>query len=339
MNREERIRAVLEGKQPDRVPVSVWMHLSEYDQDSRSLAEAMVAFNEKYDYDFIKMMPFGAYMTPDWGAKLKIFCDPYKEVEIIEPAITCPEDYEKLEVLAPTHGSWGRTLQLAQWTSKLIKPNTPYMQTIFSPATSLKKLAGARLLSDMLEHPDKVHHALEVITETTIHFVKANIEAGVSGFFFATQLANYDMLSDTLYAEFCKPYDLRVISSYNKETWFNVVHIHGKNIMFDTLEKYPLPILNWHDRQTEPDFKTAREKTNKVFMGGLKEGPAIVGTALKYDSIMSTEGMSEENIKKHIREAIEMAGGKGLIVAPGCVADPKSPEALLKAVRAAVENS
>ena len=280
MNREERIRAVLEGKQPDRVPVSVWMHLSEYDQDSRSLAEAMVAFNEKYDYDFIKMMPFGAYMTPDWGAKLKIFCDPYKEVEIIEPAITCPEDYEKLEVLAPTHGSWGRTLQIAQWTSKLIKPNTPYMQTIFSPATSLKKLAGARLLSDMLEHPDKVHHALEVITETTINFVKANIEAGVSGFFFATQLANYDMLSDTLYAEFCKPYDLRVISSYNKETWFNVVHIHGKNIMFDTLEKYPLPILNWHDRQTEPDFKAAREKTNKVFMGGLKEGPAIVGTAL-----------------------------------------------------------
>ena len=301
MNREERIRAVLEGKQPDRVPVSVWMHLSEYDQDSRSLAEAMVAFNEKYDYDFIKMMPFGAYMTPDWGAKLKIFCDPYKEVEIIEPAITCPEDYEKLEVLAPTHGSWGRTLQIAQWTSKLIKPNTPYMQTIFSPATSLKKLAG------------------------------------VSGFFFATQLANYDMLSDTLYAEFCKPYDLRVISSYNKETWFNVVHIHGKNIMFDTLEKYPLPILNWHDRQTEPDFKAAREKTNKVFMGGLKEGPAIVGTALQYDSIMSTEGMTVENIKKHIHEAIEMAGGKGLIVAPGCVADPKSPEELLKAVRAAVE--
>lgn len=152
-------------------------------------------------------------MTPGWGAKLKIFCDPYKEVEIIEPTITCPENYEKLEVLAPTHGSWGRTLQIAQWTSKLIKPNTPYMQTIFSPATSLKKLAGARLLSDMLEHLDKVHHALEVITETTINFVKANIEAGVSGFFFATQLANYDMLRDTLYAEFCKLYDLRVIFS------------------------------------------------------------------------------------------------------------------------------
>ena len=57
MTREERVRAAVEGREPDRVPVSVWMHISDKDQDSRSLAEAMVEFNEKYDYDFIKMMP------------------------------------------------------------------------------------------------------------------------------------------------------------------------------------------------------------------------------------------------------------------------------------------
>lgn len=338
MNREERIRAVMEEREVDRLPVSVWMHMSEHDQDARSLAEAMSEFNEKYDYDFIKMMPFGAYTTPDWGAKLKIFCDKYKEVEIIEPGISCPDDYEQLEVLAPCHGSWGRTLQLAQWMARYVKPNTPYMQTIFSPATTLRKLAGNRLLSDMLEHPKKVHYALEIITQTTIDFVKANIEAGVSGFFFATQLANYDLLNDGLYAEFCAPYDLRVIASYQQKTWFNVVHIHGRNIMFDTLEKYPIPILNWHDRQTEPDFENARKKTEKIFMGGLKEGPSIVGTALKYDSIMSSEGMTPERIKEHIREAIQAAGGKKLIVAPGCVADPRSPEEMLRAVRMAVEN-
>ena len=28
MNREERVRAAVEGRQPDRVPVSVWMHIS-----------------------------------------------------------------------------------------------------------------------------------------------------------------------------------------------------------------------------------------------------------------------------------------------------------------------
>lgn len=336
MNREERIRAVLSGNEPDRIPVSVWMHLSQYDQDPRSLAEAMVEFNETYDYDFIKMMPFGAYTTPDWGTKLEIFCDKYKEVEIIAPAITSIEDYKGIQPLAPTHGTWGKTLQISQWLSRLVKPNTPYLQTIFTPATTLKKLAGGRMVEDMKEHPEVVHQALEAITETTIGFVKANIEAGVSGFFLATQCATPELMDDTMFAEFCKPYDLRVINAYKDETWFNVAHIHGMSIMFDTVSKYPCNVLNWHDRQTNPTLKEAREKSGKVFLGGLREGPAIVGTSLQYDSIMSS-GVTPDAIKAHIKEAVDMVGGKGLIVGPGCVADPRSSEENLHAVRAAVE--
>jgi len=337
MNREERVRAAVMGQEPDRIPVSVWMHLSQYDQDPRSLAEAMVDFNETYDYDFIKMMPFGAYTIPDWGAKLNIFCDKYKEVEVAAPGITCPEDYLHLEVLPATYGTWGKTLQLSHWLNRLAKPNTPFLQTIFSPMTTLKKLAGSRLFSDLVECPEAVHHALEVITETTVGFVKANIEAGVSGFFFATQCATYDLMTDLLYAEFCKPYDLRVINSYKDETWFNVMHIHGSNIMFESAVKYPLPVMNWHDRQTGPSLKEARAVTGKTFLGGLREGPAIVGTSLQYDSIMASQAASPADIKRHIREAIDMVGGKGLIIGPGCVADPHSPEENLRAVREAVE--
>lgn len=126
----------------DRVPVSVWMHISDKDQDSRSLAEAMVEFNEKYDYDFIKMMPFGAYTIPDWGAKLDIYCDKYKEVEIAASGISSIEDYRYIEPLPAIYGTWGKVLQLSQWMERLVKPGTPYIQTIFSPATTLKKLAG-----------------------------------------------------------------------------------------------------------------------------------------------------------------------------------------------------
>lgn len=336
MNREERVRAVLAGQEPDRIPASVWMHFSKYDQDPRSLAEYMVEFNEKYDFDFIKMMPFGAYGVPDWGAKLAIFCDTYKEVEIVAPGITCIEDYKKLQVLAPTYGTWGKTLQLSQWMERLSKPNTPYIQTIFSPATTLKKLAGARMIQDMKEYPEVVHQALEVITETTIDFVKANIEAGVSGFFFATQCASPDVMDDLMFAEFCKPYDLRVIAAYKDITWFNVAHIHGHNIRFDELSNYPCNVINWHDRQTNPTLKEAREKCSKVFLGGLREGPSIVGTSLQYDSIMSSSN-DPALIIQHIKEAIDMVDGKGLLIGPGCVADPRSPEENLRAVREAVE--
>jgi len=335
MNREERVRAVLDGGEPDRLPVSVWMHMSQYDQDPRSLAEVMVEFNEEYDYDFIKMMPFGAYTTSDWGVKLEIYCDKYREVRIVAPAFTDVEGYKSLEVLPPTYGTWGKTLQITQWVSKLAKPGTPFIQTIFSPTTTLHKLVGDRLLNDMRACPAEVHQALETITETTIGFVKANIEAGVHGFFFATQCATYDKMDDLIFAEFCKPYDLRVINSYIDETWFNVLHIHGKRIMFDTLSEYPCPILNWHDRQTRPSFEEARRVCSKVFLGGLREGPSIVTGGLEYDSIMSSPGIAPREIKEHIFEAIRMVEGKGIIIGPGCVADPKSAPENMRAVREA----
>ena len=112
-------------------------------------------------------------------------------------------------------------------------------------------------------------------------------------------------MDELMFAEFCKPYDLRVIEAYQDQTWFNVVHIHGMNVMFDTVSKYPCNVLNWHDRQTNPTLKEARAKSSKVFLGGLREGPAIVGTALAYDSIMATSGVTPADIKKHIQEAID----------------------------------
>ncbi len=336
MTRQERIKAALQGQEVDRVPCSVWMHLSDVDQDPVSLAEEMVARNEEFDFDFIKMMPFGAYTTQDWGAKIKIYCDKYKEPVIVQPAIRELSDYAKVEPLAATYGTWGKTLEVAKHMSKLVVGDTPYIQTIFSPATTLKKLASNRLISDMVENPAEVHKALRAITETTINFVKANIEAGVSGFFFATQCATYDFMTDQLFAEFCKPYDLAVIDAYKDETWFNVVHIHGSNIMYDTVSQYPCNCVNWHDRDTKPSMEEARKNVAKTFLGGIQEVPTIIDGVLSYDSILARS--TPEQVIEHVHQAIDMVGGKSLIVGPGCVCDPKTTEANLHAVRQAVES-
>ena len=335
MTREERIRAALQGKEVDRIPCSVWMHYSEVDQDPVSLAEEMVSRNEEFDFDFIKMMPFGAYTTQDWGAKIKIYCDKYKEPVIVRPAINELADYDKIDVLPATYGTWGKTLEVAKHLSKIIPANTPYIQTIFSPMTTLKKLTSNRLIADMVEHPEEVHKALRAITETTINFVRANIEVGVSGFFFATQCATYDFLTDELYAEFCRPYDLAIIDEYKDKTWFNVVHVHGSNIMFDAVSKYPCNCVNWHDRDTKPSMKEAREKTSKTFLGGIQEVPTIIDGVLSYDSILARS--TPEEIINHIHEAIDMVDGKGLIIGPGCVCDPKTTNENLHAVRKAVD--
>ena len=48
MNREERVRAAIEGREPDRIPASVWMHISDKDQDPRwSLTKPMIMILSK----------------------------------------------------------------------------------------------------------------------------------------------------------------------------------------------------------------------------------------------------------------------------------------------------
>lgn len=337
MTRKERIQAALAKKEVDRLPVSVWMHFSKYDQDPRSLAECMINFNEKYDYDFIKLMPFGAYTTPDWGAKLDIFCDKYKEVVISAPGIGCIEDYYRIDALPPTYGTWGKQLQLVQYMSKIGRKDTPFIQTVFTPMTTLRKLAGARLITDMTETPEAIHKALFEITKTTVHFVQACIDAGTSGFFFATQCADFDYMSSDMHAEFCKPYDLQVINSFKDATYFNVLHIHGSNIMFDTVKNYPLNCLSWHDRfPSGPDFAKARQISEKAFLGGIKEAPTVVNGILHYSSFLSES--TPQQIIEHIKTAMAMIkDGKGLLIGPGCVADPRVSDENLKAVREAVE--
>lgn len=49
MYREAQVRAALAGKEVDRVPIVSWMHLSAFDQDPISLAEAEVDLTGKLE--------------------------------------------------------------------------------------------------------------------------------------------------------------------------------------------------------------------------------------------------------------------------------------------------
>ncbi len=337
MNKIERIKAALNSKEVDRIPANIWMHLSAADQDPRTLAELQVEFADKYDFDFIKLMPFGLYGVQDYGAKVKIFNQVNKPPIIEDFGIHKVEDWVHLEVLPAYYGTYGKQVQLAQYVGKLSKGEIPFIQTIFSPLTNARKLAGDRILIDMKENPDLLKQALQVITDTTINFVKANIEAGVHGFFFATQCANYDFISEEDYKEFGEFFDLQVIHAYKDITYFNVAHIHGEKGMFELIEKYPVNCLNWHDRWVSPTLAEARKITDKCLLGGVREVPYYNQTGkIERESLLVSGSVAE--VENHIYEAIEQVDGKGLIIGPGCVADQYSVDRNLYAIRRAVYN-
>lgn len=338
MNKFERIQAALNLEEVDRLPVNLWMHLSENDINPASLAEAQVEITKKYDFDFIKLMPFGLYCVEDWGAQVQYFSQSNRPPIIKKHGIETIEDWGRLEVLPAIYGTYGKQLQLAQYVSDKVKGEIPFVQTIFSPLTVARKLSGDRLLLDMKENPELIKQALEVITETTINFVRANIDAGVDGFFFATQCATHDLLTEEEYKLFGETYDLKVIHNYYQETFFNIVHIHGDNIMFDLVSKYPVNCLNWHDRWTSPSLFEARKLTNKCFLGGVREVPYYDQNNKIIKNSVLIDGTVTE-IENHVKESIDAVNGKGLILGPGCVIDQVTPEKNIYAVRRTVTNN
>lgn len=336
MNRRERVEAAILGRPVDHVPVSIWCHFSEHDQDPVRLAEITADTAVKYDYDFVKMMPFGLYSVADLGAEISCFGKRGMPPLVKRAGISEPSDYAKIERLDVTEGVYGLQLEFTERLARLLPPDMPYIQTIFSPLTTLHKLAGDRVLRDMKTHTGKVRQALEVITEITLDFVEENIRRGVSGFFFATQEARKTMLSLEDFRTFAEPYDLAVQDSYARRTWFNVVHLHSLDVYFEEVAaKYSSNVLNWHDQHTFPSLGEARGITGKALLAGIAAAETVVDGKKVRDDITLTG--TPETITAAVRKAIASVDGKGLLIGPGCVVDQYAKEENLMAVRRAVE--
>lgn len=323
MRKIDRVRAALLGQATDRPPVSLWMEYPAVDQDPLALAEAHVNFQKKYDLDFIKVTPFDLYSVQDWGCQIQFFCTPTEPPRVYKHAIKTITDWRRLEVLPATVGTWGKQLLVTKHIKRLIDPDVPFVQTVYSPLTTARKLAGERLVQDLRENPKLLHQALEMITATTIEFVRENIKAGAAGIFFATDCANHDFLTKEEYEQFGKKYDFEVLHAA-RGGWFNTLHIHGSRIMFDDVLDYPVHALNWHDCHEYPPLRRARAMTDLCIIGGLdEEGPIAYGTPFEVIEEVSTF-LRETNLH-------------GVMVGPGCCTIPNLPENNITTVRLVVE--
>ena len=200
---------------------------------------------------------------------------------------------------------------------------TPVIQTIFNPLTQAKNLAGKeRLLVHMRRYPDALHQGLHAIKETTIRYIEALKEVNVSGVFYAVQHAQFGLLTEDEYREFGKEYDLMILEPA-EDFWLNMLHIHGSDIMFNLLVDYPVQIINWHDRETYPPLKEAKEIFPRVLCGGLNRSTMVFGT--------------QQDIIDEAQTAVESTGDKGFILGTGCVVPITAPYGNILAARKSVD--
>ena len=307
MTKRERIRAVVEGREPDKLPYSFWTHLPGIDLDPERLAEETYKFYRTYDVDFIKTMNNGMYAIEDFGCEID-----YSEVlkggvaHVVKTPIHQAEDWYKLSVCPVDKGSLARELKsLALLLEKTKQEDVPVIFTVFSPITTANKLSGGTLRQYLADgHGEAVHHALKIITETTCQVAKRAIELGADGIFFAAQSSTYDFMTAEEYEEYGVPYDMEVLEAA-KDGWMNTIHAHGPNIMLEVLKNYPVDVFNWHAWETYPAVDEASLVTGKCLMGGLNR--------------TDITQCNRNAIRHQIFECFKMMKGRGQILTPGCV--------------------
>jgi len=314
----DRVKAALGGVAVDRPPYGFWTHLPGIDLDPMRLAEATAVFCARYDLDFVKAMSNGLYCVEDWGC----ICD-YSDIErggvakVVRPAVSSGGDWDKLEHLDVTRGAFGRELQHLESLARRIGTGIPVLATVFSPLTIAGKLSNGLARAHLAREPDAVIHGLDVITDVTCAFAREALDRGCAGIFLAVQEATRSAYDDAGYRRFGEPYDRRVLMAAQATGgWFNVVHMHGDDILFDVIKDYDVAALNWHIGETPPSIAQYRAAGGtRPIVGGLQRGHITRG--------------DRNAIAADIDLAVAQSG-PGLLLAPACVIrHPVDPQTLL----------
>jgi uroporphyrinogen decarboxylase len=323
MDKRSRVMAALRRETVDRPPVSFWRHVPDVDHTAAGLAEAMLAFQRRWDLDFVKVMSSGVYCVEDWGCQVAYQGSPNGAKQCTSHAVQDRADWSRIRALDPGAGALGRELEAVRLIARGRSDDAPILHTLFSPLTVARKLAGDRAVTDLREEPAAVEAALDAIAETMARHAQAALAAGADGLFFATQAATPEVVTAEEWSRFEQPRMRRMLDAVAATSAFTLLHLHGRDVYFDQAARLPVHAINWHDRLTAPSLADARARFTGGLVGGLAEGRTLLrGPA--------------DAAAAEAREAIGQTGGRGILVGPGCVLPLATPDAHLSAVLAAV---
>jgi len=316
----EKIERLKSGEVMDEIPVSFWRHFPIDDLRGEAIYNRHKEYLRRYDIDLVKFSLSGGYMLIAFGCEVGYTNSIEGAAKVTKFSITKSEDWEYLREPSIHEGILSDMLRGIKMFAKDVKGSVPFIVTVFSPLTVAYKMSGNRFLRDLRTEPRKLDYALQKIANVTKEFSNAALEAGASGIFFAEQLASYDLLSEEEYKNFGSKYDIVLLKSLENRSFFNVLHIHGSNLMFDMLvQSYPVDAVNWYDRGTSPSLEEALGKFKGVLIGGLNEKETL--------TIMPPEA-----VRKEVIDAITQTGRRRLILGPGCVVPMNAVEGNLDEV-------
>ena len=320
-NRFEKLLIDTGGKRP---LISTWKHFVTVENDYHKLADAIIAFQKKYEWDFIKVNPRATYYAEAFGNVYDK--QNYTDVlpELIDYQIKNARD---LNVFSQkndfNYDPLYEQVLLAKKVRKGVGDNIPILQTLFSPLCVLTFLAGhnpypgvdkpkskreSELKVLIRENPQGVKKALEKITEFLKKYVKDTLDNEVDGFFYSIfGHGDETELSANDYAEFSAPYDNQIFETIKEKNGIVMFHTCGPASHPEKFSQNRyIDIIHWADQEKHtPSLEKKMPWLNgKIAAGGVDQN-------LFKDN-------NSELILSQAKKAIEMRQDENFILTAGC---------------------
>jgi uroporphyrinogen decarboxylase len=326
MTGRERVMAALRGEPVDRVPLSFWMHHFAAENTVKGFVAESLRLAREFGWDYLKPQSRAQCFAEAWGLRYQPSAE--RAVPYTRTHAPCA-DAAALRRLAPADpaaGALGEQLEALRLIRAGVGPDVPIIWTVFSPMMVVPYLLPGgveQALAIGREEPAALEAALAAIAETLAGYTSLALAAGADGLFYATNVARAGLLTDAECRRFQRPHDLRVLAAAAPGP-FTALHVCGAAAHFDEFLDYPVQAVSWALDEGNPSLAEGRRRTGRAVMGGLPAKPVIAT-------------LTPEDLAARTRAAVRECGGRGLLLGPDCSINPDTPEALLRAARAALD--
>jgi len=326
MNGRRRVEAALAMGVADRPPVGAWGHTYREEWSPDDLAAITVERARRFGWDFVKFQPRASSFAEAFGSLYHPSGHRLRGPILIKAAVPDLNSWGAVHVV--NRKALDDQVESIGIVARELGPDTPVIQTVFSPITVGGYLVGksqSRVVRELRKNPEIVGPALEKIAEALIDFSHRSVAAGAAGIFYAISgYAGRNVMPESAYRDLVLRYDQAVLGAVPSGAWFNAVHLCGSNLNFGLARELPSQAVSWSiHNQGNPTLAEGREIAGRAVMGGLSQRATLVyGPPAR--------------IKAEADRAMTDTGGRGLFLAPGCSVPPRVREANLEAITSAI---
>jgi uroporphyrinogen decarboxylase len=272
MNGYERIKSVLEGKQPDKTPVMLHNFMmaaheagytmQEFREDPKKIAESFIRSVEKYDYDGIMVDVDTVTLAGSVGVPI--------DFPVNEPArshLGCLSSLEKVDQLSPVNIKDYKYIDIWLDAVRLLKEHFQSDifirgncdQDPFSIASMMR--TPQEWYQDLIGDEENAIKLLEYCTDITCQFIDLMAETGADMLSNGDSPAGPDMISPQMYLKYAMPFEKKIVDRAHEKNLPYALHICGNT---DAILGH---MLETGTDALELDYKTDAKNARDVLCG------------------------------------------------------------------------